>query len=343
MSDNVGMKDPNLVVIETAKNAKISIDHHQLLSTMEVKTYTTTSFQTKLLCGGIAGICGTSLIFPLDIVKTRLQNQTSLPLEKRIYRNGLACFRSILAKEGPVGLYRGLGPNLIGVTPEKAIKLAVNDYLRDKFADYLYIRDPKYHASVTSANLPTAFAMAAGALAGFCQVIVTNPMEMVKIHMQMQGKKSSGLEMARKLGFSGLYRFTGATLLRDVPFSLIFFPLHAKFKLFMSWDEQEVPFKIVLFSGLLAGAIASFLVTPMDVVKTKLQTMAHLGNTHVSYLGISDCFSKTWQSDGLRGLFKGSLQRCLIVAPLFGITLFVYEVQQRYVARGSLTSVFPWV
>ena len=267
-------------------------------------------------------------------MKTRLQNQTSLPIEKRVYTNGLACFRSILAKEGIIGLYRGLGPNLIGVTPEKAIKLAVNDYLRDKFADHLSTRDPKHNVNVTSANLPTPYAMTAGALAGFCQVIVTNPMEMVKIHMQMQGKKSSGLEIARKLGLSGLYRFTGATLLRDVPFSLIFFPLHAKFKLIMSWDEQEIPFKIVLFSGLLAGAIAAFLVTPMDVVKTKLQTTTRLSNTPISYLGISDCFSKTWQSDGLRGLFKGSLQRCLIVAPLFGITLFAYEVQQRYVTRG---------
>lgn len=34
-----------------------------------------------------------------------------------------------------MGLYRGLVPQLIGVAPEKAIKLTVNDLVRDKFTD----------------------------------------------------------------------------------------------------------------------------------------------------------------------------------------------------------------
>jgi hypothetical protein len=41
------------------------------------------------------------------------------------------CFRKIVATEGTAGLYRGLKPNLIGVTPEKALKLSVNDLLRE--------------------------------------------------------------------------------------------------------------------------------------------------------------------------------------------------------------------
>lgn len=68
-----------------------------------------------------AGRC----IFPIDMVKTRLQNQTSLPLDQRPYKGGLDCFSKILKTSGPAGLYRGLLANLIGVTPEKAIKLAV--------------------------------------------------------------------------------------------------------------------------------------------------------------------------------------------------------------------------
>jgi hypothetical protein len=33
------------------------------------------SLTTKLICGAVAGVIGTSVIFPLDIIKTRLQNQ----------------------------------------------------------------------------------------------------------------------------------------------------------------------------------------------------------------------------------------------------------------------------
>lgn len=41
----------------------------------------------------------------------------------------------MIAKEGAIGLYRGLVPQLVGVAPEKAIKLTVNDLLRDMFTN----------------------------------------------------------------------------------------------------------------------------------------------------------------------------------------------------------------
>lgn len=40
----------------------------------------------------------------------------------------------IVRKEGIAGLYRGIFPQLVGVAPEKAIKLTVNDLLRTWFA-----------------------------------------------------------------------------------------------------------------------------------------------------------------------------------------------------------------
>jgi solute carrier family 25 aspartate/glutamate transporter 12/13 len=57
------------------------------------------------------------------MVKTRLQNQKVGPSGERLYKGALDCFRQIVSKEGTRGLYRGLGPNLIGVTPEKALKV----------------------------------------------------------------------------------------------------------------------------------------------------------------------------------------------------------------------------
>ena len=41
----------------------------------------------------------------------------------------------VIRHEGITGLYRGLVPQLIGVAPEKAIKLTVNDLVRDKLSD----------------------------------------------------------------------------------------------------------------------------------------------------------------------------------------------------------------
>lgn len=37
--------------------------------------------------------------------------------------------------------------------------------------------------------------------------------------------------------------------------------------------------------------------------------------------------------EGYGAFFKGSLQRCMLVAPLFGISLTFYEMQQRFLNK----------
>ena len=72
-------------------------------------------------------VIGTSCIFPIDMVKTRLQASASK------YSSPIDCFRKIIANEGgPRALYRGLSANLIGVAPEKSIKLVRNNLAKHK-------------------------------------------------------------------------------------------------------------------------------------------------------------------------------------------------------------------
>ena len=116
------------------------------------------AFYEKLAVGAVAGVVGTSCVFPLDMVKTRLQSQSvrttaSAPIH---------CFKMIIAREGATGLYRGLGANLVGVIPEKAIKLAANDTLRDLLKD-------------SNGKLTLRDEVLAGGGAGLFQVVATNP------------------------------------------------------------------------------------------------------------------------------------------------------------------------
>ena len=53
-----------------------------------------------------------------------------------MYRNSFDCFKKVIRHEGLLGLYKGLTVQLLGVAPEKAIKLTVNDFSRDKFMQY---------------------------------------------------------------------------------------------------------------------------------------------------------------------------------------------------------------
>lgn len=65
-----------------------------------------------------------------------MQNQrTGSFIGEVAYRNSWDCCKKVIRHEGFLGLYRGLVPQLIGVAPEKAIKLTVNDLIRDKFTN----------------------------------------------------------------------------------------------------------------------------------------------------------------------------------------------------------------
>lgn len=88
------------------------------------------SLLPKIINGGIAGIIGVSCVFPLDLVKTRLQNQQVGPNGERMYKSMFDCFRQTYRAEGYFGMYRGSAVNILLITPEKAIKLAANDYFR---------------------------------------------------------------------------------------------------------------------------------------------------------------------------------------------------------------------
>jgi solute carrier family 25 aspartate/glutamate transporter 12/13 len=91
----------------------------------------------RFFLGSIAGAIGAFAVYPIDLVKTRMQNQRSKSYVGEVmYRNSFDCFKKVVRHEGVLGLYKGLTVQLIGVAPEKAIKLTVNDFARDKFMQY---------------------------------------------------------------------------------------------------------------------------------------------------------------------------------------------------------------
>jgi len=83
-------------------------------------------------------------------------------------------------------------------------------------------------------------------------------------------------------------------------------------------------------AGALAGIPAAWLVTPADVVKTRLQVEARKGQA--TYSGIADCFWKVLRAEGPVALFKGGLMRVFRSSPQFGVTLLAYELLHNVLA-----------
>uniref|UniRef100_A0A1A9UG01 Mitochondrial glutamate carrier 2 n=1 Tax=Glossina austeni TaxID=7395 RepID=A0A1A9UG01_GLOAU len=284
----------------------------------------------SIINGGIAGIAGVTCVFPLDLIKTRLQNQQAGPDGEMMYKNIIDAFRKTYRAEGLFGMYRGSAVNIILVTPEKAVKLAGNDYFRCRL-------------TTADGRLPLINQMFAGAFAGAFQIIVTTPMELLKIQMQDAGRiaaqaraKGQPVELPsttsvihkllQERGILGLYRGLEATALRDVTFSALYFPLFAALNgLGPRRDDGsgEAVFWCSFLAGLTAGSATAFIVTPLDVIKTRLQ-LINKGIGEEEFSGIMDCAVKTFETEGLRAFFKGGLCRVMVIAPLFAIAQMVY-------------------
>lgn len=358
----------------------------------------------KVVNASIAGLVGVTCVFPIDLVKTRLQNQQIGPNGERMYKSMLDCFTKTHSAEGFRGMYRGSGVNLLLITPEKVIKLVANDFFRHRLTD-------------KNGKLSLGREMLAGGSAGLCQIVITTPMELLKISMQDAGRQalskptqsyssvaatvaasaavgnnfpsilaptansslqgaskvvarsmatstlnpatvaassmkqmaadakanaakvvtaaapkpsqlsatSLALHLVRTKGIFGLYRGTGATAMRDVTFSLIYFPLFANLKELgpKRPGTNQVAFYHSFLSGCAAGCVAAVTVNPMDVIKTRLQVLSR-GAGEDSYKGVTDCFQKIWNKEGPQAFLKGSLCRVMVIAPLFGIAQTVY-------------------
>uniref|UniRef100_A0A8C7L5M2 Solute carrier family 25 member 12 n=1 Tax=Oncorhynchus kisutch TaxID=8019 RepID=A0A8C7L5M2_ONCKI len=239
---------------------------------------------------------GATAVYPIDLVKTRMQNQrsTSSFVGELMYKNSFDCAKKVLVN--------------------------MNDFVRDKF-------------TTEDNTIPLFAEVLAGATAGGSQVIFTNPLEIVKIRLQVAGeittsRRVGALTVVRDLGLFGLYKGAKACFLRDIPFSAIYFPVYAHTKAEFADEQGRIGPLQLLTAGAIAGIPAASLVTPADVVKTRLQVAARAGQT--TYNGVIDCFGKIIAEEGFRALWKGAGARVCRSSPQFGVTLVTYELLQRW-------------
>ena len=185
--------------------------------------------------GAIAGATAMTVTYPLDVIKTRLS-----AVDGSKYRGVLHCVRSIMAREGVTGLYRGIVPSVGAIAPFLAVQQSSYDFFK---------------ASVASSANPTASTcVVLGAAAGLCAHLVvcgrwlasprhlvcsrgcavglcvfgcawqTHPFDTVRRQMQLDeatGGIRSGWQAARRVfrahGMRGLYAGFTASALKVMP------------------------------------------------------------------------------------------------------------------------------
>lgn len=274
-----------------------------------------TLMQCKVIDGGLAGVAGVTATFPLDLAKTRLQKQMVPVGGVPKYKNMMHTVAVVAREEGAAGLYSGYKVNVSFIVFEKAVKLVCNDFFRHLLTD----KD--------SGKISLGAECLAGSSAGAMQSAVTTPMELLKIKGQVaasQGKSFDTIKVMSNImkteGPRGFYRGWCSTLVRDVPFSFLYFPLYANLKNTETFGNGT-SFIGNLSAGMVAGMVAGGGSTPFDVVKTRLQDLP-AGQTQ-SWV---DCVKETHAKEGTKAFFKGTGPRMICIGALFAVAQGFYEL-----------------
>ena len=231
-----------------------------------MSSQTPPAFSTALLSGALAGTTVDLSLYPLDTLKTRLQSSSGF-----------------LASGGFSGIYRGVGSAIIGSAPGAALFFCTYEYSKS----FLSARRQSTQI-VTGARaqdeewLAPIEHMAAASLGEVAACAVRVPTEVVKQRAQAVQYPSSLsalrgiLGQHRVIGLSGvwmeLYRGWSVTIMREVPFTVIQFPLWESMKEYRrrtSGRESISAWESGLF-GSAAGAVAAGVTTPLDVLKTRM-------------------------------------------------------------------------
>ncbi|KAG6013659.1 hypothetical protein E4U43_007173 [Claviceps pusilla] len=262
------------------------------------------TFQSALLAGALAGTTVDLSLFPLDTLKTRLQSSAGF------FPSG-----------GFSGIYRGIGSAVVGSAPGAA----------SFFCTY---ETSKAYLSRGGHAMPEPVThMIAASLGEVAACAVRVPTEVVKQRAQAGLHGGSSAAALRAIlsrygrgehgGGGGfltvwreLYRGWGITVFREVPFTVIQFPLWEAMK---GWgrrrrrrrrrrhqddddDKTDVSGVESALYGSVAGGISAAATTPLDVLKTRVM----LSGERVS---VADVFSRMLRDEGWRPFFAGIVPR----------------------------------
>ena len=257
-------------------------------------------FIPPLISGACAGLSVDLSLFPVDTIKTRLQSKSGF-----------------FTAGGFRNLYAGVGSVIVGSTPGAAVF----------FTGYESTRLLLHPYSSGLAYGHVTIDMTAASLGEVLACLVRVPVEVVKQRAQVNENMRSFnvfYHCVQEEGFKGLYRGYKSTVLREIPFSIIQFPLWEYLK---SLVKQHQGGSLSAFQsgccGFVAGGISAAATTPLDVAKTRIMLAEKHETTAQGK--IIPVLLDVWKNEGTRALFSGIIPRVTIIS--FGgfIFLGVYD------------------
>ena len=166
----------------------------------------------KFICGGLAGLVTTTIIYPLETIRSRMTYQQHNLSGS--HKSIIDCGKHIYKTYGISGFYRGLNISIIGSTPLFAINFGIMNYLKTRYGDSPY-------NTFLFGNISMFFALS-----------VAYPSDLLKRKMQLRGEYNVPMynnwrecvkDIVRKEGIRGLYAGIKPDYLKMLPANGLFF------------------------------------------------------------------------------------------------------------------------
>lgn len=261
-------------------------------------------FLISLLSGAAAGTSTDLVFFPIDTLKTRLQAKGGF------FRNG-----------GYRGVYWGLGSAVVASAPGASLFFITYDTCKAETRGFFRGLLPSSNVADVVTHM---FSSSMGEIAA-CMVRV--PAEVVKQRSQTHASHSSWetlREILKNENGEGvrrnLYRGWSTTIMREIPFTCIQFPLYEYMKkVWAELDESDrvEPWKGAV-CGSIAGGIAAATTTPLDFLKTRLMLCK-------KSIPLGTLVSTIYKEEGFKVFFSGVGPRTMWISAGGAIFLGIYE------------------
>merc|ERR1719282_2163780 len=249
------------------------------------------------------------ITFPLDTTKVRLQVQGELSSNNGAVaqpRGVLGTLKQIVRTEGVAALYSGIVPGLQRQMAFSAIRIGAYEHVREYYKEL---------TGVKGGLGLMAIRIGAGVTTGTLAILAAQPTDVVKVRMQAAGSKQqykgvldAYLTIKRQEGvIGGLYRGTlpniGRNCIINVGETVIYDAV--KDGLISSqYMVDGIPCHFV--SAFLAGVTATFVASPVDVIKTRF-----MNSPKGKYSGVLNCARQTAQREGVKAFYSGFRASCM--------------------------------
>jgi len=277
----------------------------------------------KFLFGGTAGCVATCFVQPIDLIKTRMQLSGEGGTSKA-HPTAFHAAISIAKSEGLNGMYRGLTAGLLRQATYTTTRLGVYQNMEEWYTKKG--KKPLFLAKLVM-----------GMIAGGIGAVVGTPAEVALVRMTGDGRLPVAerrgyknaidalVRISKEEGVITMWRGVQPTVIRAMILNMAQLGGYSQSKQLLLGsgffiDNMTTHFVASLIAGFLSTAVS----IPVDITKTRLQTMKMVDGNY-PYKGTIDCGLKVIKKEGVLALWKGFTPYFLRLGPHTILTFIILE------------------